>query len=146
MTLRITGAPWRTLAGGLLRALVVFDTLALLFASLVHLFGARIPLGFAIFVEPVILPAGIVEGIAALTFLVALIAIVARRAWVWPVTLAAHITGAIGYIAGLIFTISGTTPFNAADHRMMLALFALGLVLLALPAGRAALTAPRAGA
>jgi hypothetical protein len=145
MTLPTTSAPWRALTGGLLRALVVFDTLALLFASFVHLFGARIPLGFAVFVEPVILPAGIVEGIAALTFIVALVAIATRRAW--SMTLAAHITGATGYIAGLIFTLRGTTPFNAADHRLMLALFALGLLLLALPAGRAALaTTARAGA
>ncbi|HEX9039226.1 MAG TPA: hypothetical protein VF808_19760 [Ktedonobacterales bacterium] len=138
MTLQM-GAPGRALAATLIRALVVFDTLALFFTSIVHLLGARIPLGFAEFVEPAILPAGIVEGITALVFLAALYAMLTRRAWAWGITLAAHITGSADYIAGLIFTIRGTTPFNAADHRVMLALFAVGLLLLALPAGRVAL-------
>ena len=135
MILRSTtsGRAWVGLA---LRILAAFDTVALLFASGVHLLGARIPLGFTTFVEPQILAAGIVEGICGVVFAVALFALLTRQAWQWGVTLAAHIVGALGYILGLVSTRNGTTPFNYADHRVMLALFAIGIVLLYLPAGR----------
>jgi hypothetical protein len=129
----------RTLVTVALRILVVFDTLSLLLVSAVHLFGARIPLGLGIFTEPPILAAGIVEGLCGMVFAVALFAILTRQTWQWGMTLAAHLVGALGYILGLVFTRNGTTHFNYADHRVMLALFAIGLLLLALPVGREAL-------
>lgn len=119
-----------------LRVLVAFDTVALLFASGVHLIGAHIPLGFATFAEAQILPAGIVEGICGVVFAVALFAALTQQAWWWGATLAAHGVGALGYLLGLFATSNGTTPFNYADHRVMLALFAIGIILLLLPAGR----------
>lgn len=126
----------RTWVGLALRILVAFDTVALLFVSGVHLLGAHIPLGFTTFVEAQILPAGIVEGVCGVVFAVALFALLTRQAWQWGITLAAHIVGMLGYILGLVSTRNGTTPFNYADHRVMLALFAIGIVLLCLPAGR----------
>lgn len=129
----------RALVGLALRILVIFDTVALLFVGVVHLFGAQIPLGFTTFTEQPILYAGIVETICGVIFAVALFAMLTRQSWQWGMTLAAHIVGALGYILGLYSTRDGTTPFNYADHRVMLALFAVGLILLILPAGRAAL-------
>jgi hypothetical protein len=135
-----TATPGRALVGHTLRILVVFDTVSLLFVSAVHLVGARIPLGFTTFVEPPILAAGIVEGLCGVVFAVALLAMLTRQTWQWGAILTAHIVGALGYLLGLFSTLrGGTTPFNSADHRVMLALFALGIVLLALPAGRSAL-------
>jgi hypothetical protein len=132
-------APGATIVALALRALVILNTVSLLFVSAVHLFGVQIQLGFGVFTEPPILAAGIVEGLCGVVFAVALFAILTRQTWQWGMTLAANIVGALGYILGLISTRDGTTPFNYADHRVMLALFAIGLILLALPVGREAL-------
>ncbi len=131
-----SATPGHALVRLALRILVVFDTLALFFAGAVHLFGATIPLGFTTFTETRILYAGIVEGVCGVVFAVALFAMLTQQTWQWGATLAAHIVGALGYLLGLFSTRNGTTPFNAADHRVMLALFAIGLILLFLPAGR----------
>lgn len=136
--------PGRAAVAAILRVLVVFDAVALLFAGIVHLVGASIPLGFATFDEPPILPAGIVESLAGALFVVAAYAIFARQAWAWGMTLAAHLFAIAGFIVGILATLSGTTPFNAIYHRVMLAVFVVGLILLLMPVGRASLRRGRA--
>lgn len=145
MTILQGSSPARDAVATILRVLVVFDAAALLFAGIVHLFGASIALGVGTFVEPPILPAGIVESLAGVLFVVAAYAIFAHRDWAWGITLAAHLFAIAGFIVGILATLSGTTPFNAVYHRVMLAMFVLGLVLVLIPAGRTALHGTRAG-
>jgi hypothetical protein len=54
-------------------------------------------------------------------------------------TVGAHLFAIAGFLLGLWATRFGTSPFNYGYHRVMLALFVAGLVLLLLPIGRAAL-------
>lgn len=122
-----------------LRALTLFDTVALLFAGVVHLVGARIPLGVAVFVEPSIIPAGVVEGLAGLLFALAAYEVWARTGRAWASALAAHLFAVAGFTLGIVVTLSGTTTFNHDYHLAMMALFVLGLLLLATPGARAAL-------
>jgi hypothetical protein len=116
------------------------DAAALLFAGIVHLVGVRLPLGAAVFVEPILVPAGIVEGLAGVVFVAALYATVLSRPWAWPMALAAHLFAIAGFLVGLWATRNGTTPFNYGYHRVMLIVFVAGLVLLLTPAVRAALS------
>jgi hypothetical protein len=132
-------SPRRPLVAAAVQILVVFDAVALLFAGIVHLVGAQIPLGFATFDEPPILPAGIVESLAGLIFVAAVYAIFAHRAWAWGVTLAAHLFAIAGFLVGIFATRNGTTTFNHTYHWVMLAIFVVGLVLVLLPANRTAL-------
>lgn len=132
-------SPGRDAIAAILRVLVIFDAVALLFAGIVHLVGASIALGVGVFDEPPILPAGIVESVAGVLFVVAAYAIFARQTWAWAMTLAAHLFAVAGFIVGILATMSGTTPFNYGYHRVMLVVFVVGLILLLIPAGRAAL-------
>ena len=134
-----THIPRQNAVVGALRAVMPFDTVALLFAGIVHLVGARIPLGVAVFAEPPILPAGIVEGLAGLIFALATYAIFAHLGWTWTVALAAHLFAITGFLVGLFATRNGTTPFNHTYHYVMLLVFTLGLLLLAMPGARTAL-------
>jgi hypothetical protein len=129
----------RSVLAGALRALFVFDAVALLFAGIVHLVGADIPLGFATFVEPVILPAGIVESLAGLLFVVAAFAAFAHTPWAWTAALIAHLFAIAGFLVGIVATLSGTTPFNTVYHRVMMVVFVLGLIALLTRPGREAL-------
>ncbi len=135
-----------TVAGAVLRALLPFDAVALLFAGIVHLVGARIPLGVAVFDEPPILPAGIVEGLAGLIFVLATYAVFARSTWAWSAALGAHLFAIAGFLLGIWATRTGTTPFNHTYHFVMLAVFVVGLVLLLTPGARAALDGHRSAA
>lgn len=130
---------WPNVAVAVLRVLIPSATVALLFAGIVHLVGARIPLGVAVFEEPPILPAGIVEGLAGLIFALATYAVFARRGWAWSAALAAHLFASAGFLVGIIATRSGTTPFNHVYHYVMMAVFVLGLLLLLAPGARTAL-------
>lgn len=125
----------------LLRVLVVFDTVALLFAAALHVGGARIPLGSADFVEPQIVPAAIVEGLAGLIFAVTAYAVFTNKRWAWPSAIFAHGFAIAGFLLGLWATRNGTSPFNATYHRVMLVVFVVGLALLLIPAARRALSA-----
>jgi hypothetical protein len=145
MSLQSTAAS-RTIAAITVRALVIFDAAALLFAGIIHLVGARIPLGATVFVEPPVIPAGVVEGLAGVIFVVALYAILADKPWAWGMTIAAHLFAIAGFLIGLYATRLGTTPFNYAYHRVMLAVFVVGLILLLLPIGRDALAQSRRSA
>jgi hypothetical protein len=130
----------QSIVSGVLRALIVFDTVALLFAGIVHLVGARIPLGFAVFTEPPLIPAGIVESMAGLVFLVAGYAVFAGKASAWGWTLGAHLFAIAGFVLGIVATRNGTTPFNHDYHIAVLAVFLCGLLLLMLPGVRGRLT------
>jgi hypothetical protein len=138
-------SPRRTVPGVVLRGLLPFDTVALLFAGIVHLVGVRIPLGFAVFDEPPILPAGIVEGLAGLIFAVAAYAVFAGKTWAWSAALGAHLFAIAGFLVGIAATRAGTTPFNHDYHFVMLGVFVLGLILLVTPGARAALEGGRGG-
>lgn len=137
-------SPTRAAVATALRVLVVFDAVTLLFAGIVHLFGASIALGIGTFDEPPILPAGIVESLAGVLFVVAAYAIFRRQAWAWGMTIAAHLFAIAGFLVGILATLSGTTPFNSVYHRVMLVIFVIGLILLLIPAGQAALRGGRA--
>jgi hypothetical protein len=130
---------YRPVVSAILRVLLVFDAVALLFAGIVHLVGARIPLGIGVFVEPPILPAGIVESLAGLLFAWATYATVAGRRAAWPAALVAHLFAIAGFLVGIAATLSGTTPFNNVYHRVMLVVFVAGLILLLTRPGREAL-------
>ncbi len=135
----LVSAPRRATVAIVIRVLVVFDAAALLFAGTVHLVGARIPLGAAAFKEPPIIPAGIVEGLAGVIFVVALYASLAGKTRVWGSTLAAHLFAIAGFLVGIWATRRGTNPFNHDYHIVMLAVFVLGLILLMTPGTRTAL-------
>jgi hypothetical protein len=125
-----------------MRGLVVFDTVALIVVALMHVNGVRIPLGSAVFDEPQIVPAAIVEGLAGVFFAVSAYAVFAGTRWSWPMTIFAHIFAIVGFIVGIAATSGGgaaDTPFNYVYHRVMLAVFVIGLALLLLPGVRAAM-------
>lgn len=132
-------APRRPVMSTALRALVIFDTVALLFAAALHIQGAHIPLGFATFDEPQIVPAAIVEGAAGLIFAVASYAMFAGKRWAWPWSLFAHLFAILGFLVGLFATRNGTSAFNHIYHYVMLAIFVIGLALLLTPRAKTAL-------
>ena len=125
--------------GTIFRVLVVFDTIALLFAAALHVQGAQIPLGFATFDEPQIVPAAIVEGAAGIFFAVSSYALFTRRRWAWGWTLFAHIFAILGFLLGIFATRDGTSPFNHVYHFVMLGIFVIGLLLLLTSSAKAAL-------
>lgn len=125
--------PGRGALGVALRALIALDTVALLFAGVVHLTGARLPLGAGTFVEPPLLPAGIVETLAGLLFAVAAYAVWNGARWAWRAALVAHLFSILGFVVGILATMRGTTPFNGVYHRVMLPIFIVGVILLLLP-------------
>jgi hypothetical protein len=129
----------RPILTAVITVLLGVDAAALLFAGIVHLVGVRLPLGAAVFVEPIIVPAGIVEGLAGVVFVAALYATVLNRPWAWPMALAAHLFAIAGFLVGLWATRDGTTPFNYGYHRVLLVVFVAGLLVLLTPAVRAAL-------
>jgi hypothetical protein len=122
-----------------IRAVLVFDTVALLFAAALHVAGARIPLGSAEFVEPQIVPAAIVEGLAGLIFAVAAYAAFAGARWAWPMALFAHAFAILGFLVGIFATRNGTSPFNRVYHLVMLVIFVAGVALLLTSSAKAAL-------
>ncbi len=139
MYLSATPTPSTSGVGAVIRVVMVFDAVALLFAAALHINGASIRLGSAVFDEPQIVPAAIVEGLAGLLFLVSAYAVLAGRTWAWTSAIVAHVFAILGFIVGLVATRNGTSPFNFTYHRVMLAIFVLGFILLLLPLGQAAL-------
>lgn len=131
--------PGRSVVSTFFRALVAFDTVALLFAAGLHVQGARIPLGAAVFVEPQIVPAAIVEGAAGVLFAAAAYAVFGGTRWAWTMTLIAHIFAILGFLVGIFSTRNGTSPFNHVYHFVTLGVFLIGLALLLTPGARAAL-------
>jgi hypothetical protein len=122
-----------------LRALVIFDTAALLFAAALHVQGVHIGLGSAAFDEPQIVPAAIVEGLAGGLFAVAAYTVFTGRRWAWRMTLVAHGFAIMGFLGGIFATRTGTSPFNHIYHVVMLGVFVVGLAALLTPSARGAL-------
>lgn len=127
----------RGVAGMALRILIPLDTVALLFAGIVHLTGANIPLGIVTFIEPPILAAGVVETLGGLLFAWATYALWQAHTSAWAAAMTAHLFSIAGFVVGLLATRLGTTPFNATYHRVMLPVFVVGVVLLLLPSAQA---------
>jgi hypothetical protein len=112
--------------------------------ALLHL-GVRIPLGFAVVEEPVILPATIVEGLCGTVLAIAAITVLARRNGAWMVATASHafaLGGVLLGIAALAVGAGPSTDLNTVYHRVMVVALVAVLALLFSPAGRNAL--PRA--
>jgi hypothetical protein len=95
-----------------------------------------------VFVEPKIVPAAMVEGLAGVLFAVGAYAVFAGRRWAWLVTVGAHVFAIAGFLVGIAAIAARrgpNVPFDYAFHRVMLSLFVASLVLVLLPIGRAAL-------
>jgi hypothetical protein len=123
------------------KVLVVFGAVTFLLAALVHL-GARIPLGFAVISEPVIIPAAIVEGLAGLGLAVSAYALLTLRSWAWSAAIAANAFALGGVLLGMLALAAGRGPrteLNDVYHRVMVVVLLAGLVLLSTPSARAAL-------
>jgi hypothetical protein len=121
--------------------LVVFGAVTFLLAALVHL-GARIPLGFAVITEPVIVPAAIVEGLAGLGLAVSAYALLTRRGWARPAAMAANAFALGGVLLGMWALAAGRGPrteLNDVYHRLMVVVLLAGLVLLSTPSAKSAL-------
>jgi hypothetical protein len=111
------------------------------FGALLHL-GVRVPLGFAVVEEPVILPATIVEGLCGVALAVAAFAVLTRRELAWPIALAAHAFALGGVLLGITALALGAGPsteLNSVYHRVMVVALVAVLALLLSPAGRSAL-------
>jgi hypothetical protein len=109
--------------------------------ALLHL-GARVPLGFAMIEEPVILPATIVEGLCGTALAIAAITVLARRNGAWTVATAAHAFALGGVLLGITALAVGAGPstdLNTVYHRVMVVALVAVLALLFSPAGRNAL-------
>jgi hypothetical protein len=109
--------------------------------ALLHL-GVRIPLGFAVVEEPVILPATIVEGSCATALAVAAFAVLVRRNGAWTLATAAHAFALAGVLLGIVALAVGAGPsteLNTIYHRVMVLALVAVLGLLLSPAGRTAL-------
>jgi len=123
----------------IIRILLVFDAVATLGASALHVAGVRIPLGSAVFVEPQMVAAAIVEGLVGVVFAFSSYAVFSSKPSAWASALFAHLFAIAGFLLGIYATRNGTSPFNADYHRVMMAVFVVGVILLALPATRTAL-------
>ncbi|MBI4287043.1 MAG: hypothetical protein HY671_01285 [Chloroflexi bacterium] len=99
-------------------------------AAVLHL-GVGIPLGYYVLNEPRIIPATIVEGLAALFLGVGAYAVFSRRTWAWRSVLAAHSFSIAGVILGMVSLAVGRGPrteLNDVYHRVMLAVLVMMLL------------------
>jgi hypothetical protein len=111
------------------------------FGALLHL-GVRVPLGFAVVEEPVILPATIVEGSCGAALAVSAFTVLARRNGAWTVAIAAHAFALGGVLLGITALAVGAGPsteLNTVYHRVMVVALVAVLTLLLSPAGRTTL-------
>ena len=109
--------------------LLVGEAVACLIFSAAHL-GRPLPLGFVTLNEPRVLPATVVEALCGVVLAVAGGALLARRAWALGAALAAQFFSLGGFVLGVVSTLRGGgagDPVNDDFHRVMLALFVLGL-------------------
>jgi hypothetical protein len=109
--------------------------------ALLHL-GVRVPLGFAVVAEPVILPATIVEGLCGTALAIAAITVLAHTNGAWTVATAAHAFALGGVLLGITALAVGAGPstdLNTVYHRVMVVALVAVLALLFSPAGRSAL-------
>lgn len=118
----------------LLRFLIPIEAVTFLIGALLHL-GVRIPLGFVVLAEPVIVPAAIVEGLCGLALVIAAYAMYTHKSWAWSAALVAHIFALGGVLLGMWSLASGLGPrteLNDAYHSIILVtlVISLGLLLL----------------
>jgi hypothetical protein len=121
------------------RLLVVFDIVALLFSAALHVQGVHIPLGSIVFEEPQIVPAAVVEGLAGGLFAVAAYTVFAGRRGAWRWTFVAHVFAILILLLGILARRTETSTFNDISHLLVLGVFVIGLALLLAPAARIAL-------
>jgi hypothetical protein len=109
--------------------------------ALLHV-GTRIPLGFTVVEEPVILPATIVEGLCGTALAVAAVAVLARGNRAWTAATVAHAFALGGVLLGITALAVGAGPLtelNTIYHRVMVVALVAVLALLLSSAGRTAL-------
>ena len=112
----------------------------LIFASL-HL-GLQIPLGFATLAEPYIWAAARVEALCCLALGTAAATVFTGWRHAWLTAAVAHVVSICGVLLGMAALAAGRGPrteLNSTYHLTILLVMLAGLVLLATPAGRAAL-------
>jgi len=121
----------------LLTALMLGNTALFLFGALQH---AGLAIGSL--QEPVIVPASVVEVICALALCWGAAAVLKRSQKAWLAAFTGNLVAIIGVVIGMVALAVGAgprTPSNDLYHRIMLALASASLVILLVPAGRAAL-------
>jgi hypothetical protein len=109
-----------------LQVLTIVEAATFGLAALLHL---GLPLGVA---EPVIVPAAVVESLAATVLGFSAWALVARRPWAQSVTLAAYAFAVGGVLLGMGALAAGRGPqtdLNTVYHRLILAALLSGVVL-----------------
>jgi len=139
-----TGNRWNAVAVvyTLIRVLLVLEVVVFALAAMAHA-GVPLPIGIS---EPVIAPAAIVEGLISLFIAVSAIAVFTNRSWAWPAAVFSHVFAVSGVLLGItVLALNGgpNTGANYVYHRVMLGVAASVLVLLLIPAVRAAHRARR---
>jgi hypothetical protein len=119
-------------------------TVLMLGNATLFVFGALQHVGVAIgpLREPVIIPASIVELLCALALIWGVVAALIGSPKAWRATLIGNLLAIAGVATGMVALAVGAGPRTVSNdlyHRIMLALAAASLVVLLLPAGRAAL-------
>jgi hypothetical protein len=131
-------SPVRWAAAGLM----LVEAATFLLASALHR-GVQIPLSFTTLVEPMIGPAAIVETTCGLALFIAAITVLAGSRWGWLATVGAHLLSAGGVVLGIVALNAGRGPRTASNdayHLAILTALVIGLVLLATPPVRTALS------
>lgn len=110
----------------------------------VFVFGALQHAGVSIgpLHEPVIVPASIVEIICALALVWGAVAVLRQSPKAWRAALLGNLVAILGVAIGMVSLDVGAgprTPSNDLYHRIMLVVAAASLLVLIVPAGRAAL-------
>jgi hypothetical protein len=125
--------------GSAIGVIVVLEAITFLIAALLH-GGVEIPIGI---VEPVIVPAMIVEGIIGIAFAAAAFTIFIRKGRsAWALTLTAHIIATVGVLLGMVAAALGPAPATDANelyHRIAMGVAALMLLFLFTRAAKDAL-------
>ena len=119
-------------------------TTLMLANAAVFVFGALQHAGVSIgpLHEPVIVPASIVEIICALALVWGAVAVLRQSPKAWRAALLGNLVAILGVAIGMVSLAVGAGPRTASNdlyHRIMLVLAAASLLVLIVPAGRAAL-------
>ena len=109
----------------------------------VFVFGGLQHVGVAIgpLEEPIIIPASIVELICAAALVWGVFSIWRGAASAWRAALIGNLVAVAGVVIGMVALAAGAGPRTASNdlyHKIMLALASASLIILLLPAGRAA--------
>ncbi|MGA8028556.1 MAG: hypothetical protein WB992_15540 [Bryobacteraceae bacterium] len=119
-------------------------TISMLGNAALFVFGAVQHAGLVIgpFHEPHIVPAAIVESICALALVIGAVFVLNGSPKSWLAALIGNLVPIAGVAIGMVALAAGRGPRTASNdlyHRIMLTLAIASLVILVLPAGRAAL-------